>query len=628
MTVLLYSGDLPNPALNEFAMAHAKERPYRQGLGHDDTGAFRHTIRTTKQTPIFSLHGYHLGKKPHDAIRSYIAHFTTEGDLVLDPFCGSGSTALAASMERRKAIGIDASPAATFIARYYLAEVDPKEFEARFRTWIGKVRDELGWLYGTTCHRCRGPAILHHLVYSNTYGCPCCGAVVSLFEALRFGGFSRKGRCPHCEEGLISTKLPVLGFLPVASSFSCLGSCKPRRCTRSMGGTKEEAWAFEHIDLRSIEALEREPIPYPVPDVRMMNEQSDSVPWGDEWRPSRNFRTLRELFTHRNLWALAALKSAAGSDLDLQGLLTSSMFAVSRKSQHLDRGGGYIPGNWALPPMSKQRNVLETLSKVFRRSQKARIQLADADMERSVCLSTQSATDLSAIPNDSVDYIFTDPPYGGTVQYGELNFLWEAWLGFDTGWHEREIVVNRVRGKTLEAWQRDMTRVFCECHRVLKPGRWLSICYHDACGESWNALGQAVKDAGFVNESLSESVAIDTGGRTYNQHTVDMATKRDLVFNFRKPRDVGMAFSVDDGVRSEARFDGIVMDYLEAHPGATKDMIYDDFIAKTFCHGVVRRADFDEILSRVGVMDGGLGRMVTRGRRKGNRAARWFLRRV
>src|SRR5262249_34268490 len=57
-----------------------------------------------------------------------------------------------------------------------------------------------------------------------------------------------------------------------------------------------------------------------------------------------------------------------------------------------------------------------------------------------VVISTQSSIDLSAISSNSVDYIFTDPPYADKVQYGELNFVWEAWLGFDTNWHEDEII--------------------------------------------------------------------------------------------------------------------------------------------------------------------------------------------
>ena len=62
-------------------------------------------------------------------------------------------------------------------------------------------------------------------------------------------------------------------------------------------------------------------------------------------------------------------------------------------------------------------------------------------------LSTQSATRLDAIPANTMDYIFTDPPYADNVQYGELNFVWEAWLDVDTHWHEEEIIVNDIRAK-------------------------------------------------------------------------------------------------------------------------------------------------------------------------------------
>ncbi|PIY21842.1 MAG: hypothetical protein COZ11_14900 [Deltaproteobacteria bacterium CG_4_10_14_3_um_filter_51_14] len=63
-----------------------------------------------------------------------------------------------------------------------------------------------------------------------------------------------------------------------------------------------------------------------------------------------------------------------------------------------------------------------------------------------VMLSTQSSCDLSAIPSTSVDYIFTDPPYGARVQFWESNQVWEAWLGLNTQWQDGEIIVNSNRG--------------------------------------------------------------------------------------------------------------------------------------------------------------------------------------
>ncbi len=622
-----YAGQGPHPELGAFVRRTAV--PYDPATDDYERGPFARTIRTTKQSPIYALHGYHLGKKPHDAIRSYVTHYTSEGDVVLDPFAGSGSTALAALQENRHAIAVDASPAATFIARYYLAPVEPADLRKRFEGMVETVREEMAWLYGTTCHRCGGAATLHHVIYANTYPCPACGAVVSLYEACHAG---KPPCCPHCRsrgrEAPMSPLHGVVGCVPVAVSFSCLGGCKPRRHGRSICGTREEIDAFERIDRVGIEALDRMPIPHFVPDAAMMHVQDEGAPWGDEWRPSRNFRRIGDLFTHRNLWALAALRRAAGGDLDLQAVLTSSMLAVSRKAQHLDGGGGYIPGNWALPPMTKQRNVIESVTRVFRRSLVAREQIVRLGLRGQACLSTQSAMDLGAIPDATIDYVFTDPPYGGVVQYAELNFLWEAWLGFDTGWHEREIVVNRTRGLSLGTWTARMTRALSECHRVLKPGRWISICYHDVSPGSWGALQQAASDAGFVHESPAGPVAIDTGGRTYNQYTVDKSTKRDLVLSFRKPRAtvaVRPRPVVDEGAFLD-RVRGIISAYLREHPGASRDRIYDDLVTRLMHEGQMREHDFDGALRQVAEARGEPGRVVRTGVRKGAHTARWYLR--
>jgi len=126
-----YSGDKPNPNLRAFVQKHLAERPYDPETDKYDVPAFDHAIETTKATAIYNMHTY-WSKKPHDAIREYIRHYTKPGDLVLDPFCGSGGTALAALMEGRKAIAIDRSPAATFITKNYCTPVDVDELQAAF----------------------------------------------------------------------------------------------------------------------------------------------------------------------------------------------------------------------------------------------------------------------------------------------------------------------------------------------------------------------------------------------------------------------------------------------------------------------------------------------------------------
>ncbi len=84
-----YSGDKPNPNLKAFVEAHLQENPYDPETDDYAVPAFDKPINTTKATAIYNMHTY-WSKKPHDAIRQYIRHYTRPGDLVLDPFCGSG----------------------------------------------------------------------------------------------------------------------------------------------------------------------------------------------------------------------------------------------------------------------------------------------------------------------------------------------------------------------------------------------------------------------------------------------------------------------------------------------------------------------------------------------------------
>ncbi|MGO9566028.1 MAG: DNA methyltransferase, partial [Desulfomonilaceae bacterium] len=434
-------------------MAHMQDRPFDPDTDNYRAEEFTSSINTTKTSPVYSMHSYHLGKKPYDAVEAYINHYTSRGDLVLDPFCGSGSTSLAALVQGRKAVAIDASPAATFITRFYLSGCDPADLAGRFQRMCAAVSEEMQYLYGTICHRCNSPATIHYAIYSNLYECPSCSRRVSLYEASQ----RTPPCCPWClsERGLqqpISSFLRTCGYEPVAVNFYCHGGCKPKRMTRSVLGSEMERKAFERLDLARIREIESAPIPYPFPDRFMMNVTDPSIPWGDEWRPSRDFRRVSDLFTYRNLRAVAAFMQAAGSDDDLRAIITSGMFAVSRKAQHLVEGGGYIPGNWALPPMSKQRNCLESVKKVFGRILTAKKILAMRLQSQDACISTQSAASMDQIPTDSVDYIFTDPPYGGAVQYGELNFVWESWLGLNTDWHDQEIIVNHTRNKSLKEW--------------------------------------------------------------------------------------------------------------------------------------------------------------------------------
>ncbi len=174
-----YSGDKPNPNLRRFVEEHATA--YDPEADDYSVPAFDRPIETTKATAIYNMHVY-WSKKPHTAIRQYVRHYTRPGDIVLDPFCGSGGTALAALLEGRKAIAIDRSPAATFITKNHCTPVDPDALREAFEQVRREVQPEIDWLYETRCDRCGGKATTGYTVYSQVFQCPRCLQKTALYD--------------------------------------------------------------------------------------------------------------------------------------------------------------------------------------------------------------------------------------------------------------------------------------------------------------------------------------------------------------------------------------------------------------------------------------------------------------
>lgn len=316
---------------------------------------------------------------------------------------------------------------------------------------------------------------------------------------------------------------------------------------------------------------------------------------------------MAELFTKRNLWALALYfeKAKYSKFTELFKLiLTGVCLHGSKMSHHKEAGGGISVGTYYLPQMFKERNVIDMLERKFSEIQQAEREIADTLLSQIVIISTQSATSLSSIPDNSIDYIFTDPPYAEKVQYGELNFVWEAWLGGNTNWHDQEIIVNQTRGKTVSDWKNLLHQALEESYRVLKPNRRISLCYHDTSEGTWQVLQDIMSELGFVAEKPETALFIDTGQKSYNQYVAEKVTKRDLVINFRKPYPDELATNIIiNGTEDEATFTSkarsILIEHLEDHPGATADRLYDELVSRMVRRGEFERHNFDELLRSV-----------------------------
>ena len=612
-----YSGDKPNPNLRKFVEDHMREHPYDPAKDDYDVPAFDKPIDSSKASAIYNMHTY-WSKKPHDAIRQYIQHYTKPGDLVLDSFCGSGSTALAALMDGRAAIAIDRSPAATFITKNYCTSVNVRELQAAFEDLKTKVKPEIDWLYGTRCDRCGGKATTVYTVYSQVFQCPRCMTKMPLFDCVEIDAFTAAGKakkisvCPHCfkngHEEEISTRSQRFGAIPVLVSYICENGCKPARSERQYNDVNPKKREFFKIyDLAKINEIETMPLPHWHPLNKMMNIDDDTKPWGVKWRAgSSNFRNVIDLYTKRNVWALSSIKEFAEENIKNDEIkhhilfaFSSILFSVSKMYLWTkDNQHGFISGTYYIPQNYREINVwsqfFDKIQALYKKQETFNVNLE---------ISTNSATVLP-VSSNSIDYIFTDPPYSGNIQYGELNFICEAWLGFDTHWHDEEIIVNEVRGKTESDWTDLMLKAMQECYRVLKPGRWISLCYHDTSEGTWALIQDIMAQSGFIPDKLDSALYLDSMKKTFNQYTADKVNKRDLVINFRKPRPGEVTGSLtitgeEDTTTFFQKVAAIIRDYLIAHPGATKDRIYDEVVSRMVRAGQMEAHNFEEILGRV-----------------------------
>jgi 16S rRNA G966 N2-methylase RsmD len=644
----------PNPKLPDFIRAHST--PYDPATDTYNVGPFTRDIVVDKATPpkaIYDMHTY-WSKKHWAAIREYIRHylpprFYPKGTgLVLDCFSGSGMTGVAAMMEDRPCVLIDASPAAAFISHCYTHPVDsddlqsayermlhdpyPPELASKLRKIAGReiqsLEQEIDWLYETRCDRCGGAAATEYVVYSERFQCPNCGEVVALFdcpsEMVPYETGSKKNRktvekkrtvCPHClkrrgkpsPDFVISTRSKKFGSVPVLVSFECKAGCKPKRGERrhdDPANTRKGKF-FKERDLAKLKAIEKCQIPHWVPQRKMMDVEDPSKAWGVKWRAgTSNFRTVDELYTKRNLWALGAIKAAISSvekttsGSHAFGLALSSMcMNASRMYQYRPSlKGGFAKGTYYVPQM----NQIMPVYSQFADKVEAVIQFEDqlqASLISSVCVANQDAK-ANQIAACSFDFVFTDPPYVGKIQYGELNFVWESWLGFQGDWLKDEIIVNPFRSKTLDDWEDDMRKAMANCYRVLKPGRWMSLCYHDTEPDTWARIQDVLLDVGFEIHTVT---VLDPIQKSSNQLTADKVVKSDLVINCRKPKQGETQRGRDESGLIADRVRDILIEILATHGGQSRDKLWDIVLKRLLTRGQMAEHRFDDLLAEVAV---------------------------
>ena len=474
----------------------------------------------------------------------------------------------------------------------------------------------MDWLYETRCDRCDGRATTAYTVYSYVFRCPRCLEKVPLFDCVevsRGAGEKIIRACPHCHaRGIveeISTRVERFESIPVLVSYECQEGCRPKRGERHHNDPDPKKRAlFEEYDLGKLREIAQRQPPYWYPTSRMLNAPVGQERWGLLWRPYHaGVETVADFYTPRNLYASALLsdkiRHLPSKVLDpLEFAFTSILLKCSKMMAHNSDGIGRIQkGTLYIPAVIHDVNVLMFMAEAVGDMCRGYEEILPPSTD--LIISTDDARQLD-LPANSIDYAFTDPPYSWKVQFGESNFIWEAWLRFDSSWLPNEIIVNEIRQKADLDWERDMQRAMSECFRVLKPGRWLSLCYHDTSEGTWQLLQDLMTSIGFIPDTIDETLYIDASQKSIKQITANQVTKRDLVINFRKPRlgEVAPALAItgdEDATTFAEKARVILADALERHPGASADRLYDELVSRMVRRGEFERHNFEALLAQV-----------------------------
>lgn len=458
----------------------------------------RDRVTAGKGGRAYNAHSYPT-KVPPEAIEPFLEHYTRPGDVVLDPFCGSGMTGLAARRTGRRAILNDLSTLSVHLAFNHTAECEPRDLKRSWEVIRSRLSSDVERLYGVPCANCHAQAEMRYTIWSDVYGCPSCGGGIRFWDEgvdKARGTVSRRLACPACHAEFRRSAALRIGVEPAWLAYSCA-------CSRSL--LEREVTEVERETLMTWQSPRGSFAPTRKVEVeREMYRRSALHLQGIE--------SVKDFYTPRNLEALSLLWEEIGT-LEDRRVRAALAFAFTNTAWHGTRmrrfnaRGGHRPltGTLYIPQLSSEANIFEVFSNKIGYLTRFFEETQALPSSQPIAIRQGSATNLSWLPGDSVDYIFTDPPFGSNIFYADCNLIAESWLGAVTD-ERLEAVVNRSKlpehgAKEVEDYKRLMSMAFEEMFRVLRPGGWATVVFQSTDGEVWRAIEEAASSAGFVLHS-------------------------------------------------------------------------------------------------------------------------------
>ena len=552
-----------------------------------------------KNTYTYDAHTYHT-KVPPQGIAELLAHYLPEGGLVLDPFAGSGMTGVAARVRGYDCILNELSPAACFIASRFVSSIAPATFESAVRTVLDELADLRKQLYTTKCRECSRETELLYVVWSYKVICGTCNGEFVLWDHCRSYGqrvrehkILKEFNCPTCKTLIKKSRLVRTSPVPVQVGYMCCGSRQ-----------QEIMHPPDSGDLELIECISMDP---PLaegfyPTTELPDGVNLRQPKGHGLTSVDKFYTPRNLAGLSHIWRAIHRIEDPEVAAHLGFVFTSLYQRVTRLSEFRFWGGSGNTARFNVPYIYNESNVFLSFARKARTIQDHLESTAQA--YEGECIVVQgSATSLNSLPDNSVDLIFTDPPFGANINYSEMNILWESWLGRFTDTTD-EAIMNKTQGKDVDSYEQLMSRSLQECYRVLRPGQWMLVVFMNSSQRVWSALKNAIDKSGF---HIVKADVFDKQHGTFKHFVSENTPGADLVFHCLKPgykQSIGRSETPVELPEFLASVDlrPLTTEFLHVSREAEFDYrrLYSEWLAKALVQGgqVVDFAEFREEVSR------------------------------
>ena len=535
---------------------------------------YGNALSAPRTGPLFNAFSYPTKISP-ETIALFVACHTRPGDTVLDVFAGSGTTGVAVKLcdaptqnMLRMAVELGLEPEwgprhaelydvgtlPAFIARVITNPPDPERFRVAAESLLEAADARIGHLYRADSPA-GDPGLIRHVIWSEVLRCPQCDAHATYWDAAVRRGpltLSKSFTCPECHSSVTIDECERVierVFDPVLESSV---DRRVRVPARVFGTGPDGLWQRDPApsDLQIADAALTLPIPSAAPRVQL--------DWGDLHRRGYHYGMTHahHLYTHRNFLVVATLWDLIGSaPHDLRDALRFLVLSFNGAHSTLmtrvvvKRGAedfaltGAQSGVLYVSGLPVEKNILLGLGRKVRTLERAFAAVVGSTS--TVRVTQRSSADL-ALGDRSVDYVFTDPPFGGYIPYAEVNEINEVWLGARTD-RAAEAIVSPAAGKDVDAYGRLMGDVFREIRRVLKPAASATVVFHSAHADVWSALRVAFGGAGFAVHSTG---LLNKTQASFKQVVSTSSVKGDPVIELRaRPRGAsGMDQSLPDAV--------------------------------------------------------------------------------